>query len=126
MAKKLVLAPERYDGKWTIGDAQVSGPVDLRGGQRPAGLLFQAPASLPDPGFVTFPADVAGPEVLRGRLETNHQVALTGTRLAHRFPGRTRLQAHTALVGGEVPDELLFSSVEFQVGGLTELATVRP
>lgn len=126
MAKKLVLTPERYDGKWTIGDARVSGNVDLRGGRRPLGQLIEAPGSLPDSGGMGFPADEAGPEVLRGRLTTNHEIVLTGVRLVHQFPGRTRLQANTALVGGEVPDDLLFSSVEFQVGGLTELATVRP
>jgi hypothetical protein len=30
MGSKLVLTPERYDGKWLFGDTQVSGSVDLR------------------------------------------------------------------------------------------------
>ena len=55
MAKKLVLTPERYDGKWTIGDARVSGNVDLRGGRRPLGQLIEAPGSLPDSGGMGFP-----------------------------------------------------------------------
>ena len=74
-----------------------------------------------------FPAKVEdAPDVLRGRLMTNHVVVLTGVKMEHTFPGRTKVTADTALVGGEVPDNLLFESIEFQVGGLTELATVRP
>jgi hypothetical protein len=36
------------------------------------------------------------------------------------------MQAKTALIGQGIPDEMLFDSVEFQVGGLTELSGVRP
>lgn len=125
MARKLVLAPERYDGKWIFGDTQVSGNVDLQGGRRPIGKLAEAPGSVPAPGAVGFPHQESL-DRLRGQLETNHEIALLGACLQHQLPGRTRLVADTALVGGEVPEDSLFSSVEFQVGGLTELATVRP
>ncbi len=120
-----MLAPERYDGKWIFGQTPVGGSVELRGGRRPIGRLIDAPGSVPAPGSVGFP-HTEGLERLRGQLETNHEIVLLGACLQHHFPGRTRLVADTALVGGQVPQDLLFSSVEFQVGGLTELATVRP
>ncbi|MDQ3764453.1 MAG: hypothetical protein M3460_23695 [Actinomycetota bacterium] len=125
MGSKLVLTSERYDGKWFFGNTQVSGSVDLRGGRRPIGRLTEAPGSVPAPGVAGFPHQ-EGLDRLRGRLETNHEIVLLEACLRHLFPGRTQLVADTALVGGEVPEDLLFSSVEFQVGGLTELTTVRP
>lgn len=49
MTRKLVLTPERYDGKWIFGHAQVGGSVELRGGRHPLGRLIDAPAVFPPP-----------------------------------------------------------------------------
>ena len=125
MVRKLVLRPDRYDGKWIFGDERVSGSILLQGQRCPSGKLGEVPGTTLRHAEVGFPHDDEV-DVLRGWLETNHEVVLLGVTLLHWFPGRTRMSADVALVGGEVPEDLLFTSIEFQVGGLTELAGVRP
>jgi hypothetical protein len=73
-----------------------------------------------------FPRPVEQAEVLWGHLENGYEIVLIDTHVEHWFPGRTRVNAGLALAGWRVPEDLLFGMVEFQVGGLTELATVRP
>jgi hypothetical protein len=127
VAKKLMIEPGRYDGSLVLDGAVFRGQLDLRGRRRPVGTVFEMPNNTsPINGLSFYPADAASPGVLRGQLDNGLEIALSGATLTHSWPGRTRLRADTALVGRDVPDDLLFNCVWFQVGGLTELATVRP
>jgi hypothetical protein len=62
--------------------------------------------------------------VLPGRLRSGHQTVLLDAQVQHLLPERSWVQGQMALVGLSLPGELLFDSVKFQVGGLTELAGV--
>lgn len=65
-------------------------------------------------------------DVLRGRLRSGYETALLGVQIQHSLPGRSRVDSQMALTGSALPEKLLFDSVRFQVGGLTELAGVYP
>ncbi|MCP2097315.1 hypothetical protein LV78_005305 [Actinosynnema pretiosum] len=82
-------------------------------------MLYQAPGS-------EYPRGHHLEEVVRGTLRSGRQVVLEQVRIAHGFPNTTELLARYALVGHEVPQDLLFDVIEFQVGGLTELSGVLP
>lgn len=115
--------PGVYSGRWLLGDEKLGGTVDLRAGQRPLCRLLWGAESLE---VGDFPRAGGQVEVLRGRLENGYEVILLDGQIGHGFAGRTGVSAAMALAGWEIPDDLLFGMVEFQVGGLSELATVPP
>lgn len=121
VTKKLVLPPGTHAGRWTLEGERLGGTITLSPGRRPVCWLMGAPAS-----YQSGPRWAEHDGQLRGHLENSYEAVLVDAHAEHLFPGRTRASAGLGLVGVEVPRDLLFDSVEFQVGGLTELATVRP
>lgn len=131
--KRLAVSTGEYACTWSVNGATVAGELEIVGRQRPRGSVFDAP------GVWTPEHNDTGPAVRRfsphtvefprlcGRLRTNQDVVLLDAKITHLFPEQARLSARMALCGLGVPnrDEPLFDSVEFQVGGLTELSGVR-
>ncbi|MFG3255221.1 HEPN domain-containing protein [Streptomyces sp. NPDC048172] len=131
--KKLQVSTGEYACTWSVNDGTVPGELVLAGSQRPQGSVFDAPgvwtSETDGSGSVTrrFSPHVAEFPRLRGRLRTNQDVVLLDAKVTYLFPEQARLSARMALIGLGIPeaDELLFDSVEFQVGGLTEISGVR-
>jgi hypothetical protein len=114
--------PGSYSAIWTLADEKLNGTINLSAGQRPTGVMRGAEGA----GLGSYPKPAVPVDVLRGRLDNDYDVVLVDAQLRHVFLKRTQVSAALALVGWNVPDDLRFGRVEFQVGGLTELATVRP
>lgn len=64
--------------------------------------------------------------ILRGWTRRGDDTVLLDVRLGYLLPERSWLQAKMALIGHDLPEDTLFDSVEFQVGGLTELSGIHP
>lgn len=128
VAEKLTLAAGTYPCEWTYRDEVVSGDLRLEGSQGPAGEMFDAPGTwvAGTTGSRSFEPHDDTVNVLPGRLRSGHQTVLLGAQVQHLLPERSWVQGQMALVGLSLPGELLFDSVKFQVGGLSELAGVYP
>jgi hypothetical protein len=118
-----MIATGTYAGEWTHRNEVVHGDMRLEGSRSPGGE-FDAKRD----GSRSFSRQhMETVAVLRGRLRSGHDAVLLDARLTHWWPGRTAVRATMVLVGLGLPEgELLFDSVKFQVGGLTELAGVYP
>src|SRR6266568_1633114 len=127
VAHNLMLPAATYQCQWTYRDREVPGEMRLEALQTPAGALFDAPGTWDEAEnsktFIPHSDDV---EVLRGWVRRGYEAVLLNARVQHWWPGNSRVSANMALVGARLPDELVFHSVEFQVGGLTELAGAYP
>ncbi|GLY53167.1 hypothetical protein [Lentzea sp. NBRC 102530] len=117
------------------GEGQkVPGTVRLQPGRRPRALARGLPelwhALLPGDDTADLPSYPYLERIpeLRGRLLSELEVVLLEVEGRHQFPGAASGSAAAALVGRTLPrgDELNTQAVEFQVGGLTELAGVSP
>jgi hypothetical protein len=103
------------------------GELQLEGSRVPAGEMFGAPGTWAEgKGSRSFESheDTAG--ALRGRLRSGYEAAPLGVRVQHVLPERSWVRGQMALAGPALPEKLLFDSVRFQAGGLTELAGVYP
>jgi hypothetical protein len=131
---KLGVQPGDYSCTWSMDGKTIAGQVDLRASERPVGHVF-------DLDKWTFETSDSGEEirsfsgpvdeklpVVRGTLRDNRDVVLMDATLSHWMPDRAFVRAEMALCGLSLPaqDPLLFDSISFQVGGLTELSGVRP
>ncbi|MFD1044140.1 HEPN domain-containing protein [Kibdelosporangium lantanae] len=132
---KKLLSTGTYTCQWTYRGHTVSGELTLEASRPPAGRLVNAPGTwIEGETSRSFQPHSDDVDVLRGSthgardtvLWDSEDVALLGARVQHELPERSWIQAKMALVGGRIPDDMLFDSVEFQVGGLTELSGVRP
>lgn len=102
------------------------------GSGRLGGTVFDAPGvwtpSSEEPGSETwqFSSHTVAYPVLRGRARTNHEVVLLDVNVMHIFPEQAQFESRMALCGFGIPntEELLFDTIRFQVGGLTELSGV--
>lgn len=132
--KNLLLESGDHPCVWMVEGQKVPGTVRLQPGRRPRALA----RGLPELWHALLPGDDATdlpsypylervPE-LRGRLLSDYEVVLLDVEVRHQFPGAAAASASAALVGRGLPrgDELNTQAVEFQVGGLTELAGVSP
>jgi hypothetical protein len=128
VAEKLILTAGTYPCEWTYRDEVVSGDLRLEGSQAPAGEMFDAPGTwvAETAGSRSFQPHNDAVSVLPGRLRSGYQTVLLDAEVQHLLPGRSWAQGQMALVGSRLPEELLFDSVKFQVGGLAELAGVYP
>jgi hypothetical protein len=128
VAEKLILAAGTYPCEWTYRDDVVSGDLRLEGSQGLVGEMSGAPGTwvAETTGSKSFEPHDDGVNVLPGRLRSGHRTVLVDARVQHLLPERSWVQGQMALVGLRLPEELLFDSVRFQVGGLTELAGVYP
>lgn len=123
-----MIAVGDYACRWAYHGEVVSGEIRLEGSRPPRGELFDAPDTwVEGESKRSFSPHTETVDVLRSWLRSGHDAVLLHARLNHWWPDRTAVGARMALVGSGLPDgELLFDSVEFQVGGLTDLAGVRP
>jgi hypothetical protein len=64
--------------------------------------------------------------MLRGSTRRGDDAVLLGAHVEHSPDGTSFARAETALVGEGIPEDLMFASAEFQVGGLTEISGIRP
>ncbi|MGC0400532.1 hypothetical protein RKD27_003176 [Streptomyces sp. SAI-126] len=132
--KKLPISSDEYQCTWVVDGASVAGTLELVGGKRPRGEVFDIPGEwwVPDEGseesgYRTFTPHTRKFPELRGRLRTNHEVVLIDAQISYLFPGEAHVWAEMALCGLELSDKpQSFDSVEFQVGGITELSGHRP
>lgn len=133
--KELLIAAGSYSCTWFIGNDRVCGDLQLTGARGPKGAAFEVPGAWTDsstedgPSSRRFRPHTVEMPVLRGRLRSGHDVSLVDAKVRHIFPEQSEVTARMALCGRWFPlgdGELMFSSVEFQVGGLTELAGVSP
>lgn len=122
-----MLATGTYPCVWTYRDQAASGEIRLEGSRAPRGEILDAPGvwTMDNKEGGSFPR-IEDVEVLRGGTRNGLDVVLLGARLNHYFPSQTAVRARMAVTGRSLPNNLLFNSVEFQVGGLTELAGVYP
>ncbi|TDO44180.1 hypothetical protein EV651_1394 [Kribbella sp. VKM Ac-2571] len=126
MAKKLMLGYGEYRANWEYDGKSLSGAVSLQRGRGPEWELDEEST---ETGYDALrAARSVRVEQLGGTLTSNHEIVLLDVRVNHWWPGRASLAATYGLlgVGAGVPDDLQFTSVEFQVGGLTELSGVQP
>ena len=127
VAEKLILAAGTYPCQWTYRDQVISGEMWLKGSQSPAGEMFDAPGIwVEGEGCRSFEPHEDTADVLRGRLRSGYEMVLLDVRIQHLLPERSWVRGQMALVGFALPKKLLFDSVQFQVGGLAELAGVCP
>jgi hypothetical protein len=127
VAEKLILAAGTYPCQWTYRDQVMSGEIRLEGFQMPVGEMFDVPGTwVEGEGCRSFQPHKDTTDVLRGRLRSGYETVLLDVRIQHWLPERSWAHGQMALVGSAPPEELLFDSVRFQVGGLTELAGVYP
>ena len=127
VAEKLTLAAGTYPCQWTYRDRVVSGEIGLEGSQMPTGEMFDAPGTwVEGAGCRSFEPHEDTADVLRGRLRSGYETVLLGVRIQHLLPEHSWVDGRMALIGWGLPEKLLFDSVRFQVGGLTELAGVYP
>lgn len=128
VAEKLILAAGTYPCQWTYRDQMISGEIWLEGSRVPGGEMFDAPGTYVEgDGCVSFEPHDETADVLRGRLRSGYETVLLDVRIQHGLPGRSWVHSRQlALIGSALPENLLFDSVKFQVGGLTELAGVFP
>jgi hypothetical protein len=132
--KKLLVPSEDYPCTWSVEGSTVSGELTLVGLRKPYGMMFEAPGAwetkVSDDGssVKTFSMHTQELPRLRGRLRTNHDVVLVDAEIVHVWPEQARVGARMALCGFDIPveGEPLFSSVQFQVEGLNELAGTPP
>ncbi|WP_327395425.1 ApeA N-terminal domain 1-containing protein [Streptomyces phaeochromogenes] len=132
--KKLPISSDEYQCTWVVDGVNVAGTLELAGGKSPRGEIFDIPGEWWTPsenseesGYHTFSPHIRKFPELRGRLRTNHEVVLIDAQISFLFPGEARIFARMALCGLELTDDSQsFDSVEFQVGGLTELSGHRP
>ncbi|WP_406394642.1 hypothetical protein OG806_32265 [Streptomyces sp. NBC_00882] len=132
--KKLPISSDEYQCTWVVDGASVTGTLELAGGKIPRGEIFDIPGEGWTPGvdsegveYRTFEPNTRRFPQLRGRLRTNHEVVLIDAQISYLFPGQAHLWAKMALCGLEVSKEAQpFNTIEFQVGGLTELSGHRP
>jgi hypothetical protein len=127
VTEHLVVAAGSYACQWKYGEQVVSGMLELEASKPPAAEVFDAPGTLTTDGnlriFEPHGDDLAQ---LRGWTRRGDAAALLGARVEHFPDGRSFVKAQTALVGDDIPEDMLFGSVEFQVGGLTEISGIRP
>jgi hypothetical protein len=127
VAEKLIVAAGTYPCQWTYRDQVLSGEMRLEGSQVPVGEMFEVPGTwVEGEGCRSFEPHEGTADVLRGRLRSGYEMVLLDIRVQHLLPRRSRVQGPMALVGSALPERLLFDSVKFQVGGLTELVGVHP
>ena len=127
VAEKLILAAGTYPCQWTYRGQVSSGEIRLDGSQVPAGEMFDAPGTwVEGEGCRSFEPHEDTADVLRGRLRSGYETVLLDVRIRHLLPERSWVHGRMALTGSALPGKLLFDSVKFQVGGLTELAGVYP
>jgi hypothetical protein len=125
MAEKPMLDYGEYRASWDYDGKTLAGALNLQPGRGPEGELDEDSTGTGD-------ALRAGRSLrvgqLAGSLTSNHEVVLLDVRINHWWPGRASLAATYGLVsvGAGIPDDLQFTSVWFQVGGLTELSGVQP
>lgn len=132
--KKLNLAPGEHSCTWMIDGQKAPGTVTLESGQRPRAHASGLPerwrmvASRDDDSELPSYPHLEQLSEIRGRLLSGYEVVLLGVEVRHQFPGIASATADIALCGRDLPrgDELIPWSVEFQVGGLSEFAGVRP
>jgi hypothetical protein len=127
VTEHLVVAAGSYACQWKYGEQVVSGMLELEASKPPAAEVFDAPGTSTTDGnlriFEPHGDDLAQ---LRGWTRRGDAAALLGARVEHFPDGRSFVKAQTALVGDDIPEDMLFGSVEFQVGGLTEISGIRP
>lgn len=122
-----MVPPGTYPCQWSYRDEAVAGELSFEPSSRPAGELFNASGIWVDhENSKSFSPHVDRVEIVRGWTRRGDDIALLGAQIRHVFPERSLVQAELGLVGHDLPEDLLFPSVEFQVGGLTELSGVRP
>ncbi|MFI0469219.1 HEPN domain-containing protein [Saccharopolyspora sp. 5N102] len=133
MARKLLLPAGTYPCQWICNGYSYDGDLRLEEEQAPGGEIFDDPGTLigADPTKSSPHSEFV--PVLNGRTRAGHIVLLLDAEVRHRVPGlrsrwssRSQVRAAMALVGPHLPDQATFSTVEFQVGGLTDLAGVHP
>ena len=89
--------------------------------------MFDAPGtSTEGERLISFEPHEDNQEILRAWLRSGNQAVLLNVQIQHLLPQESRVQGQMALIGWRMPDNLLFDTVRFQVGGLTELAGVYP
>jgi hypothetical protein len=127
VAEKLMLTAGAYPCQWTYRGQVMSGEIQLEGSRVPVGEMFDAPGTwVVGEGRSSFGPHEDTMDVLQGRLRSGYEIVLLDVRVQHSLPRRSRVSGQLALAGWAVPEKLLFDSVKFQVGGLTELAGVYP
>ena len=127
VAEKLMLVAGTYPCQWAYRDQVMSGEIQLEGSRVPVGEMFDAPGTwVKGEGSRSFELHEDTVDVLRGRLRSGYETVLLGVRILHSLPERSWVHGQMALTGSALPEKLLFDSVRFQVGGLTELAGVYP
>lgn len=125
---KKLLPAGTYPCQWRLRGQTVSGELTLEPSQSPVSVLFDAAGTWVDGenSRRLSPPHSEDLDVLRGWTRRGEEAVLIDVTMRHLFPPQSRARAQVALVGHEIPEDLLFNSAEFQVGGLTELSGVRP
>ena len=127
VVKKLIVPPGTYPCQWRYRDQVVSGQLRLEESKAPAGELDKVSGVwVESEQSKSFEPRMDGADVLWGWTGRGDDAALLDVEVEHFLPGRSSAWAKTALIGHDLPEDLLFDSVEFQVGGLTELSGIRP
>lgn len=127
VVKKLIVPAGAYPCQWRYRDQVVSGELRLEESKAPAGELYDVPGTwVESEQSKSFQPHKDTADVLRGWTRRGDNAVLLEAQLGYLLPERSWVQAKVALIGHNLPDDMLFDSVEFQVGGLTELSGIRP
>ncbi len=127
MVKKLIVPAGAYPCQWRYRDQVVSGELRLEESKAPAGELYDVPGTwVESEHSKSFQPHKDTADVLRGWTRRGDNAVLLEVQLGYLLPERSWVQAKVALIGHDLPDDMRFDSVEFQVGGLTELSGIRP
>lgn len=115
---------------WDVDGVPLSGSIKLLTERAPGGRIYDYPhtVELVEGGTVSasFPQKSTR-ELLRGTVRGKCEVAALGVMIRIVLPeSGAGFIAETALCGTLPPEELTFSKIEFQVGGLTEVFGTAP
>lgn len=121
---KQIATPGEYSCEWILDGEVRPGVVELRSSRRPRGEIFDL-GELSSRKF--WSAEVTRLPKLTGKLRDNSDIVLLDVVINRWFPDRADVSSATAIVGFELNvEDIVFDEVEFQVGGLAELAGVTP
>jgi hypothetical protein len=127
VAKNLIVPTGAYPCRWQHRGQLLSGELSLERSKAPVGELYDVPGTwVESEHSKSFQPHEDTADVLRGWTRRGDSAVLLDVRLGYLLPERSWVQAKVALIGHDLPEDMLFDSAEFQVGGLTELSGIRP